>query len=155
MYTDNNLVLSGGVSAAGALTFQSAAVSASTFLSTNTLDLGSARDIGEGESLALRVEVGTTFAGPATLEVALCVADDAALSTNLTVIAWATLPASQLTAGSRFVVMVPPLLRATGRRYMGVRYTMNAWATQGSVFADIGFDLQDGQKFYPGGFTVL
>ena len=154
MYVDNNLIVSGSVSAAGAVTSQTV-TGAGAVLSTNTIDLGVARDIGAGEDFFLRVEVTTAFTGLTALDIEAIVADDAALSVNVTSIgALKGVPVAQLTAGARFAVDTSPQLRQQGRRYLGARYTPTGTGTAGALFGDFGIDTQD-QKTYASGISVI
>jgi hypothetical protein len=154
MITDNNLVLSG--SWANGIWTPQTVTGASAVLSTNTIDLSQARDVGEGEELALRVGVPTAFTGLTALTMDVIVADDAALTTNVTVIGSSgAIPVAQLTASSRFVVSFNPRIGSKGQRYLGARYTPTGTGTAGAVIGEIGSDIQDGQKFYPTGFAVL
>lgn len=155
MIVDNNLTLSGGISGTGAVSFQTV-TGASAVLSTNTVDLLQARDVAEGEDLYLRVQVGTAFAGLTALTIEIVQADDAALSTNVVSLgASGAIPVAQLTAGARFVIDANPRLASKGQRYLGARYTPTGTGTAGTLFADLGLEIQDGQKFYPSGFAVL
>lgn len=155
MYVDNNLVLSGSVSATGVIGYQTVTGSAAV-LSTNTIDLGVARDIGEGEDLYLRVQVGTAFAGLTNLDVEVITADDAALTTNVTSVAAVKgIPVASLGAGARVAVELSPQLRSNGRRYLGARYTPTGTGTAGTLFADIGLEVQDNGKQYASGFAVI
>ena len=86
MYVDNNLLLHGTYTAAtNTLAAANAFGSAGTaVVSTNVIDLGTTRDIGEGQNLFLRLLCGTTFIntnnttqGPAQVQVDLVVSDDA------------------------------------------------------------------------------
>jgi hypothetical protein len=157
VYVDNNLIVSGSVSATGAIGFQTVTGS-SAVLSTNTIDLGVARDIGEGTDLFLRVQVGTTFTGLTNLDLEAIVADDAALSVNVTSIdVIKAVPVAQLTAGARFAINLNPQLRSafTGRRYLGARYTPTGTGTAGTVFADLGDGVQDSGKSYASGFSII
>jgi hypothetical protein len=154
MITDNNLILSGSW-ANGTWTPQTV-TGASAVLSTNTVDLSQARDIGEGQELNLRVGVPTAFTGLTALTMEIIVADDAALTTNVTVIGSSgAIPVASLTAGSRFAVSANPRIASKGQRYLGARFTPTGTGTAGAVIAELGTDIQDGQKFYPAGFAVL
>lgn len=154
MYADNFLTLSGAVSAAGTVTFQTV-TGASAVLSTNTIDLGVARDIGTGEDLFLRVEVGTAFTGLTALDIEAITADDAALSVNVTSVgALKNVPVASLSLGARFAVNLSPQIGTVGRRYLGARYLPTGTGTAGAVFADIGLEIQD-QKTYPVGFSII
>jgi hypothetical protein len=154
MYVDNNLVVSGSVSAAGVVGFQTV-TGASAVLSTNTIDLGVARDIGAGEDLYLRAQVGATFTGLTALDIDLITADDAALSVNVTVVdSIKAIPVASLVAGARFGLNLNPQLGRNGRRYLGARYVPTGTGTAGTLFADIGAEVQD-QKTYASAITVI
>ncbi len=155
MYVDANLVLSG--SAVGnTITYQTV-TGASAVLSTNTVDLTNARDIGEGNDLVkVRFQVGTVFAGLTALTVELISTTDAALTTGIVVIGSSgAIPVASLLAGARFAFEVNPRLTVVGQRYLGLRFTPTGTGTTGTVFADLGPDYQDGAKFFPSGFAVL
>jgi hypothetical protein len=155
VYVDNNLVVSGSVSATGAVAFQTV-TGASAVLSTNTVDLGQQRDIGEGTDIFLRVEVGTVFAGLTALDIDIIGADDAALSTNVVALgSLKAIPVASLVAGARFVVEPSAQIGSKGKRYIGARYTPAGTGTTGTLFADFGIEVQDTGKNYPGGFSVI
>jgi len=155
MMIDNYLTLSGSWSN-GTWTGQTV-TGASAVLSTNTVDLLQNRDIGEGSELNMRVGVPTAFTGLTALTIEIVVADDAALTTNLTVIGSSgAIPVASLIAGSRFAVGANPRIGSKGQRYLGVRYTPTGTGTAGAVIAELGdTTVADGQKFYPVGFAVL
>lgn len=154
MYTDNNLIAAGGVSALGAVTFQTPATTGST-LSTNVIDLGTNRDISEGLDLFLRAQTGAAYTGLTSLEIQAVTADDAALSVNVTVLtSTGAIPLALLTAGSRFAASLNPRIGSKGQRYLGARFVVVGTSTAGSSFVDFGAEIQDGQKFYPSGFSI-
>lgn len=156
MITDNNLVVSGAISAAGVVSYQNIFANGTSVLSTNTVDLGSARDVGEGEDLFLRCEIGAAVTGGTSVEIQFITADDAALSTNVTVLGTTgPIPVASLTAGARFVADPRPVIGSKGQRYIGARFVNVGNNTTGTAFADFGAEIQDGQKFYPSGFAVL
>lgn len=154
-YVDNNLVVSGGVSAVGAISYQTVTGS-SAVLSTNTIDLGVARDIGAGSDyVRMRAIVGTVFAGLTALTMEIIVADDAALTTNITVIgSTGAIPVASLLAGARFEAEINTRYLSKGQRYLGVRYTPTGTGTTGTLFTDFGDGIED-FKAYPSGFAVL
>src|SRR5215831_16633205 len=114
MYADANLIVSGGVTAAGAVTFQTVTGS-SAVVSTNSVDLSQQRDIGAGQDVFLRVEVGTAFTGLTALDVEAITADDAALTINVATIgAIKGVPVANLGAGARVAVDLSPLIASKG-----------------------------------------
>ncbi len=154
-YVDSNLSVSGGVTAAGVITYQTPATTGST-LSTNTVDLGTARDIGEGKDTFLRAQIGVAFLGLTSLEIQAIAADDAALTSNVTVIgSTGAIPLASLTLGARFVAQTNPRIGSKGQRYLGARFVVVGTSTAGQAFVDFGLEIQDGQKFYPNGFGIL
>ena len=153
MIMDQLLTLSG--SASGNTWTGQTVTGASAVLSTNTIDLLQARDIGEGTELNLRLAVGTAFTGLTALTCEVIIADDAALTSNVTVVgSTGAIPVAQLTAGARFACGLNPRIGSIGKRYVGARYTPTGTGTAGTLIAEIGTDIQDGQKFYPSGFSV-
>lgn len=161
MIIDRNLTVSGslsGTATAPTLTGQTV-TGATAVLSTDTVDLSVARDIGSGNELVkARAAVTTTFTGLTALTIEVIVADDAALTTNVTVVGSSgAIPVASLTAGALFAVEMNPRLVAPnlGRRYMGIRYTPTGTGTAGAIFADFGMEYADGRKNYPSGFAVL
>ena len=155
MYVDANLVLAG--SAVGNTISYQTVTGATAVLSTNTVDLTNARDIGEGNDLLkVRFQVGTVFAGLTALTVELISTTDAALTAGIVVIGSSgAIPVASLLAGARFAFEVNPRLGVVGQRYLGLRFTPTGTGTTGTIFADIGPDYQDGAKFFPSGFAVL
>ena len=159
MLVDNLLIPSGGIAADGTRTYQTV-TGASAVLSTNSIDLSTARDIGEAEiQIYARFQVGTVFAGLTALNIEVVVADDAALTTNVTPVGGCgNVAVANLTAGARLSCMINPSIQGKGRRYLGFRYTPTGTGTTGTLFGDIGFDLQDGvggNKSYPSGFSII
>jgi hypothetical protein len=127
----------------------------STAVSTDKVDLGTNRDIGEGENLYMNFAVPTALTGGTSVNFEVVVADDAALTTNVTVIgASGAIAAASLVTGFNTAVRLQPQFGSLGRRYLGARYTVVGTFGAGTVTADIVHDVQDGRKFYPGGFTV-
>jgi hypothetical protein len=157
MYVDNNLIVSGGVSSTGSVTYQTV-TGASAVLSTNTIDLLQNREIGVGQDIYARPLVGTAFTGLTALTVEVIQADDAALSTNVKVIGSSgAIPVASLVAGARFAVQCNPSIGSKGQEFLGLRYTPTGTGTAGTLFADFGIEVQDantGTKSYPSGFVV-
>lgn len=126
-----------------------------TAVSTDSVDLGTARDIGEGQDLYMVFSVGTAFAGGTSIQFEAIVADNGALTTNPTVIGASSVVAvANLGASTQFTVRLNPTIRSLGRRFLGARYTVVGTMTAGTVTADIVTDIQD-QKSYASGFSVV
>lgn len=156
MIIDALLALSGSITG-NTVTGQNAFSAGTSVLSTNTVDLGVARDLGQGpEQLFGRFEVTTAAAGGTSIECQVIVADDAALTTNVTVIGTTgAIPVATLVAGYRTTCAINPKIASKGQRYVGLRYVSVGTTTAGAFYGDIGLEIQDGQKFYPNGFAVL
>lgn len=138
------------------LRFSDAQAITTTAVSTDKADLSQARDIGEGEDLYAVFTVGTAFAGGTSVNMAIAVADDAALSSNVTTIGMTgPVVTASLTAGSQFTVRLGPLMGSTGKRYIGASYTVVGTYTAGTVTVDIVHGIQDGRKSYASGFSVV
>jgi hypothetical protein len=138
------------------VSYQSASGTDTSVLSTNTIDLGIARDMGEGQELFGRFEVGTAASGGTSIEMQIIATDAAALTGNVTVIGTTgAIAVASLTAGARFACAINPRLASKGQRYLGARYVTVGATTAHTVFADIGIEIQDGAKFYANGFAVL
>jgi hypothetical protein len=155
MYLDRNLTVSGTLS--GTTWTGQSIVGTGNILSTDSIDLSSARDIGSGnEYPILHAVIGTAVAGATSVEIQVVTADNDALSTNLTVISTSgAIPVASLTAGSRWAILISPaLMGRVARRFLGVRYVITGTSTTGTVVAHFGLDTQDGQRFYASGYTV-
>lgn len=163
MYVDSLLALSGSITG-NTVTAQNVFSAGTNVTSTNVIDLasggvpsGQVRDIGEGSDFAFgRFEVFTAQVGGTSIECQIVTADDAAISTNVKVVA--TTGAIALAAfivGARFACQINPVIGSKGQRYLAARYVSVGTSTAGAVYGDIGAEIQDGQKFYPNGFAVL
>jgi predicted RecA/RadA family phage recombinase len=157
MIQDAKLLLSGAISASdNSITGQTVTGTNTSVLSTNTVDLSTARDIGEGQDLYGRFQVSTAAAGGTSVEFQVVTADNAALSTNVTVIgSTGAIATAALTAGARFACGVNPRIANNGQRYVGLRYVIVGAMTAGVYVGDLGIEIQDGQKPYPSGFAIL
>ena len=127
-----------------------------TAVSTDTVDLSQARDIGEGGDLYMNFAVTEAFAGGTSTNFEVIIADNAALSSNVVVIgASGAIVTADLTLGKNVAVRLNPQIASLGKRYLGARYTVSGTNSAGKVTADMVMDDQDGKKFYASGFTVV
>jgi hypothetical protein len=156
MYVDNNLLVSGAVSALGVITGQTVTGASVTVLSTNTIDLLQNRDIAAGNDwLKMRMQTLVAQVGATSIDAQIIVADDAGLTTNVTQIgSTGALLTAAMTLGSRFTAELNTRLLSKGQRYLGVRYVIVGTSTAGAFFTDFGPDLED-FKAYPSGFAVI
>ena len=151
MITDALLTVSGANNPGSAISGQ--AITA-TAVSTNTIDLGTARDIGEGRDLFMVFTVVVGFAGTGTITMQVVTDDNASLSSPTVIGATAAITATNLTAGTQYIVPIPPQVASLGERYLGAQYTCSASPTTGTFLTQMVTDIQDGKKFYASGFTV-
>ena len=127
-----------------------------TAVSTDTVDLSVARDIGEGGDLYMNFAMTEAFAGGTSTNFEVIIADNAALSSNVVVIgASGAIVTADLTLGKNVAVRLNPQIASLGKRYLGARYTVSGTNSAGKVTADMVMDVQDGKKFYASGFTVV
>jgi hypothetical protein len=127
-----------------------------TAVSTDTVDLSVARDMGEGGDLYMNFAMTEAFAGGTSTNFEVIIADNAALSSNVVVIgASGAIVTASLGLGINVAVRLNPQIASLGKRYLGARYTVSGTNTAGKVTADIVTDVQDGKKFYASGFTVV
>ena len=163
MYVDALMALSGSISG-NTITGQNVFSAGTTVASTNVVDLasggipsGQVRDIGAGSDYDFgRFEVTTAQVGGTSIECQIVTADDAGITTNVTVIGTTgAIALANFTLGARFACQINPRIGSKGQRYLAARYVSVGTSTAGAVYGDIGAEIQDGQKFYPSGFAVL
>lgn len=156
MIVDRLLTLSGVHTTAGTITPQTVTGTNTSVLSTDAIDLSQNRDIAQGQDLYARIQVIAAATGGTSVDFQIIVADDAATTTNVTVIGSSgAIPIASLTAGARLAVAFNLRLRSLGQRYLALRYVIVGAMTTGSYIGDIGVEIQDGQKFYPSGYAIL
>lgn len=155
MLQDSKLLVSGAISGTDNSITAQTVTGTGNVLSTNTIDLLQNRDIGEGNSVYLRAVVGAAQAGGTSVEIQAIAADDAALTTNVTVLSsTGAIVTASLTAGSIWEAVLPPRVGSKGQRYLGVRYVIVGTSTAGSFVTDFGLEQVDSKKFYPSGFVI-
>ena len=127
-----------------------------TAVSSDTIDLSVARDIGEGHDLLMNFALTEAFAGGTSTNFEVIIADNAALSSNVVVVgASGAIATASLTLGTNIAVRINPQIGSLGKRYIGARYTVSGTNTAGKVTADIVETIRDGKKFYASGFSVV
>ena len=126
----------------------------STAVSTNTVDLGTARDIGEGTPLYMNFAVTEAFANGTSITFEVITSASANLSTPTVIGSSTAVVTAALTLGKNVVVRLNPDIGGKGQRYLGARYTVAGTMNAGKVTADIVETIGDGQKYYASGFTV-
>jgi hypothetical protein len=150
-------IVSGSLPIGGTPTGQSI-VGAGPFISTDAIDLGSARDIGFGSRLMFGAQIVAAVTGPTVVRFEAITASDGALTTNVVGRGSVEVPVAQLTAGALVVVQINPEMRANTAvgRFMGMRYTLiGGSASAGSVLAGI-IRGYSGMRFsrFASGFSV-
>ena len=156
MIQDANAIFSGSISAAGVVSGQTVTGTDTTVLSTNTYDLGVARDVGKGESLNIAIEVITAASGGTSVQFQLIEADDAALTSNVKIInETGAIPVASLTINKQFNMPVGRVDPNAAKRYLGIRYALVGAVAAGAYFAALTKDAQDPGTYYASGFSVL
>ena len=126
----------------------------STAVSTNTVDLSVARDMGEGTTLYMNFALTEAFANGTSVTFEVITSASANLGSPTVIGSSAAIVTASLTLGKNIVVTLNPEIAGKGQRYLGARYTVAGTMNAGKVTADIVETIGDGQKFYASGFTV-
>ena len=125
-----------------------------TAVSTNTIDLGVARDVGEGTALYMNFALTEAFANGTSVLFEVITSASANLGSPTVIGSSAAIVTASLTLGKNIVVTLNPEIAGKGQRYLGARYTIAGTFNAGKVTADIVETIGDGRKFYASGFTV-
>lgn len=154
MFADGLLAVAGSISG-NTVSGQALNGNGTTVVSTNTIDLNTARDIGEGEDLYEHVEITVAFTGGTSAEFQIIESASANLSSPTVIGTTGPIPVASLTLGARFAARLNVQLASLGQRYLGIQCVNVGNNTAGSAFVDFGPGIQDGQKMYASGFSVL
>ena len=127
----------------------------STAVSTNTIDLGVARDMGEGTPLYMNFAVTTAMTGGTSIKFEVITSANANLSSPTVIGSSDAITTANLTLGKNVVVRLNPEIAGKGQRYLGARYTVSGTYNGGKITADIVETIGDGRKYYASGFTVV
>ena len=125
-----------------------------TAVSTNTIDLSVARDVGEGTSLYMNFAVTEALANGTSVKFEVISSAAANLGTPTVIGSTDAILTAALTLGKNVVVRINPDIAGKGQRYLGARYTIAGTFNAGKVTADVVETIGDGRKFYASGFTV-
>lgn len=143
------------------LTLSSAQAVTATAVSTNTIDLGVARDLGQGEDLyfTFGVDVAATAAGAATVTFQVISSAAANLGSPTILASTDAIPKTDLTLARKPIVIclnsAVLLAQPIGQRYLGVQYTVATGPlTAGSFTCYVNLEDVGVGKNYPSGFTV-
>jgi hypothetical protein len=162
MILDGLLLLSGAVSASGALTGQ-AVNGAGNILSSNTIDVAplalggnQSGDYGAGEEMYVAVSILTAPTVGTSVKFQLIQADDAALTTNVQVISSTDdYPIANLPAGTIIPLSWGAAAPYAPKRYRGMRYVNTGAIATLSVIAAVVKDVQAVKNmYYKSGYTV-
>ena len=126
----------------------------STAVSTNTVDLGVARDMGEGTALYMNFALTEAFANGTSVTFEVITSASANLGSPTVIGSSDAILTAALTLGKNVAVRFNPEIAGKGQRYLGARYTIAGTFNAGKVTADIVETIGDGRKFYASGFTV-
>lgn len=123
-------------------------------VSTDSIDLLAAKDLGTGREIYMTTTVDQLVAavGAATVTFQAIVADDAALTTNVTVVgATDAIGKASLGVGSPLrTVKLNPSFNSLGRRYLGARYVVATGPlTSGQFTTKFGLLPDAGVQNYP------
>ena len=125
-----------------------------TAYSSDTIDLGTARDVGEGTALYMNFALTEAFANGTSITFEVVTSPNANLSSHTVIGSSATILTAALTLGKNIVVRINPDIAGKGKRYLGARYVVAGTMNAGKVTADVVETIGDGQKYYASGFTV-
>ncbi len=125
-----------------------------TAVSTNTIDLSVARDVGEGTALYMNFAVTEALANGTSVKFEVISSAAANLGTPTVIGSTDAILTAALTLGKNVVVRINPDIAGKGQRYLGARYTIAGTFNAGKVTADVVETIGDGRKFYASGFTV-
>tara|TARA_B100001287_G_C22654876_1_gene517145 strand:+ start:364 stop:795 length:432 start_codon:yes stop_codon:yes gene_type:complete len=126
----------------------------STAVSTNTVDLSVARDVGEGTALYMNFALTEAFANGTSITFQVITSANANLSSADVIGSSDAIVTASLTLGKNIVVRINPDIAGKGKRYLGAKYVVSGTMNAGKVTADIVETIGDGQKYYASGFTV-
>ena len=126
----------------------------STAVSTSSIDLVVARDMGEGTALYMNFALTEAFANGTSITFEIITSASDNLGSPTVIGSSATIATAALTLGKNIVVRLNPSIAGKGQRYLGARYTVVGTMNAGKITADVVETIGDGQKYFASGFTV-
>ena len=109
----------------------------STAVSTDTIDLGVARDMGEGTPLYMNFAVTTAMTGGTSIKFEVITSAAANLGSPTVIGSSDAILTAALTLGKNIVVRLNPDIAGKGQRYLGARYTVSGTYNGGKITADV------------------
>ncbi len=142
------------------LKLSDAQVVTASAVSTNTVDLGTARDIGAGEDVEVvfTVDEAALASGAATVEFQVVGSAAANLGSAVVLGSSGAIAKASLTLGAQVVVQINPQdIVPLGYRYLGASYVVATGPlTAGKFTSHVLINAPQGkQKAYASGFSVL
>lgn len=120
------------------------AVTTGTQVSTNSYDMGVARDIGRGGNIRVKVTIDTTFTGGTSLQVNLVESVNSDLSSSTALFTGTAVVEASLTAGTSLLDRILP---PTTKRYIGLQFVTVGTHTAGAVTGGLVLDTDSGTYF--------
>ena len=137
------------------LTLSDAQALTATAASTNYYDAGAARQIGDGEPLAVVItnDVAADFTTGDESYVVALQSDDNTSFSSATTLATRTYTAAERAAGAKIIIPLPP--GAPAERYYRLNYTLGGTTPTVTLSAQIQpMSMLQNKRVYPGGFTI-
>jgi len=106
-----------------------------TAVSTNTIDLSIARDMGEGHPLFMNFAVTAALTGGTSVKFEVISSASANLSSPTVIGSTDAIVTASLVTGFNTAVRINPAIASTGQRYLGARYTISGTYSAGTVTA--------------------